>query len=173
MLRQSITSANATHPLIQEGLNRADELTNYYLTQADIAASIETQKDLAEYNSTYQLRVKTNQTSLDILQVINKLAYLISFRQKLDQQFAILKPQIEPKTNLALVANGLEEIKLEQDKIDQNLDLITTQLTTYADQSYGRENAYSKITYSLGQIQYSERRIAERLIDFDKNYVDR
>jgi len=174
ILKQSIIVAEVDHPLINDTYSSIDELVNYHLNQATTAAVIQTQKDLNAFNTTYQTKIKANQITLDTIQIVNKLAHLLRFSQKLEEQYSLLKPKIESKKNLALLATGLEEIDAQLIKINKKLETVIGQITVYQDvSSSNRQSALEKITGSLVSIQLSERKIVERLIDFDKNYVDR
>jgi hypothetical protein len=173
ILKQSIYAAEVDIPITSETQASLDTLLNYYLDQSKVVTQIQTKKDLLDFSTKTQAQLKSNQAIIDTVQVVNKLVHLIRFNQKINEQYALLKPRLESKKNLALVASGFEEIVKYQTKINDDTTLIIGQITKIKNsETSARSKAVEASNIALNRIQLNERLIVNRLIDFDKNYVD-
>lgn len=173
ILKQSIYAAEIDLPVTSETIASLDTLLNYYLDQSKAVTQIQIKKDLFDFSTKSQAQLKANQAIIDTVQIVNKLVHLIRFSEKIDKQYALLKPQLEDKKNLALVASGFEEIAKYQTKINEDITLIIGHVATIKNaETTTRSKAIETSNAALNRIQLNERLIVNRLIDFDKNYVD-
>jgi hypothetical protein len=172
MLKASIYSAQVDEPIFVEAQSSLDTLLNYYLDQSKSINNVQTKSELLEFSTKAQSQLKSNQAVIDSMQTVNKLAKLIYFVKKIDQQYALLKPQLENRKNLALVASGIEEIEKNKTKINDDITQVINQVNIMKNaETSTRRKASETATTALYRIQLNERLIVSRLIDFDKNYV--
>lgn len=173
ILKQSIYNSQVNQPIFIEAQDSLDTLLDYHLEQSQNVTQIQTKKDLAEFTAKSQSQLANNQATIDSIQVVNKLSKLINFVEKIDKQYALLMPQLENKKNLALVASGIEEIEKNRVKINDDIDLVVKQINIIKSSNLAtRRKATETANAALSRIQLNERLIINRLIDFDKNYVD-
>ena len=171
ILKQSIIDSRINLPLTISTINSLDSLSLSYQQQADAVKLIQTKKDLANFSQSYQPKLKTNQLILDTAQVVNKLAQLMRMEADIEEQSALLILKLENKRQLVLVQSGLDEVTDFQNKVNTDFDAIIKQVAQMQANDYYRQDSINQISQNLVLLQDKERRLVERLIDLDTNYV--
>ena len=173
MHKLSILETESAGPLIDSTIGSIEAINAYYTQQAGLASSIQTKKDLAKFTADYREKLAQNQAIIDVAQVVNKVARLQQLNRQVIAEFDAIQPKLGTNRDIVLVQSALEEISGYQAKITAEFENTDKLIESVKANYFYRTEALTKIAKSISTIRDYEARCVDRLIDLDKNYVDR
>ena len=172
-LKQSILSSQIDHPLISSSNASLDTLINNYLADVEQVKTLQTKKDLMAYTLSVSERKGDNQDIIYQAEIANKLGKLLRLNEEIKTRTEEVKSKLQPQMELALVENGFEEIDQNQQYISSEINSIISYINQIPTGEGTREELMPTAARHLSNIRAYQLQIVDRLIDFDKNYVNR